>query len=294
LTTYGCILCVGILAVFALYTLRLRKYQHPLSEGIISLVFCTVCGAIFSKLGYCLLLADTELFGYGIDSLFSFYPYEFSVFCGGIGVLCGIVLASRICKQASVSSLDLFAPCGALLLFVIRIGESQLGSIGAGPLLNGESWLTRIGFAFVNNYGEWHFSVYLLEAILALFCSIYFFFRSFKEKGQTFQWTLFMLALPQVFCESLRARCMKWGFVRIEQLLCGLLLLFLIWLGCKKNSSGAGKQKYLPLIISIFCVILIVFVEFALDKLPISTLMCYVLMILALVIMAVMKKKTEL
>ena len=103
-----------------------------------------------------------------------------------------------------------------------------------------------------------------------------------------------MLALPQVFCESLRARCMKWGFVRIEQLLCGLLLLFLIWLGCKKNSSGAGKQKYLPLIISIFCVILIVFVEFALDKLPISTLMCYVLMILALVIMAVMKKKTEL
>ena len=179
MTTYGCILCVGILAVFALYTLRLRKYQHPLSEGIISLVFCTVCGAIFSKLGYCLLLADTELFGYGIDSLFSFYPYEFSVFCGGIGVLCGIVLASRICKQASVSSLDLFAPCGALLLFVIRIGESQLGSIGAGPLLNGESWLTRIGFAFVNNYGEWHFSVYLLEAILALFCSIYFFFRSF-------------------------------------------------------------------------------------------------------------------
>ena len=85
-------------------------------------------------------------------------------------------------------------------------------------------------------------------------------------------WTL--LALPQIYCESLRARCMKWGFVRVEQLLCGLLVLALIAYACYKLGSKK-KRRYWPVLWGALCIGGMALVEFALDKSTLPNLLCY-------------------
>ncbi|MCR4883127.1 MAG: hypothetical protein K6A68_06130, partial [Clostridiales bacterium] len=108
--------------------------------------------------------------------------------------------------------------------------------------------------------------------------------------GIRFELTAFFLAVPQIFCESLRARCMKWGFVRIEQLFCGLLVLLLVTISCRKTGfQRSFLKRYWPVAGIILCIGIIVFVEFALDKFNISDFVCYLLMMVSLISMSALE-----
>ena len=290
---YFGLLSAGILVSFFLFGLLNQKHGQPWAMTMLSLVLSLLLGFVFAKAGYCLLLADTELFGYGLESLLSFMPYEFSVFCGALGVVLGVFLSARIFRCFSLDLMDRFAPIGALILSFIRFGEYTLGTLGAGPMIPETHYLARFPWGLPNSFGEWHVAICVFEGVLALLCGVCFLLfyclPPQKKEGSTFRWTVFFLALPQILCESLRARCMKWGFVRIEQLLCGLLILFLVCMACRRRTQAKPQRRFLPVAGTVLAILLVVFVEFALDKLPLSTPLCYALMLLAMLFMTWME-----
>lgn len=290
MTAYGSILLTGLLICFGLYAFRIAQNKLKWSVFTLSIPFILILGYLFAKILYILCFIDFSMIDeyWFEDNFLVLNPSEFSVFGGAVGVCIGVLLACRCTRQKASAYLDAFAPCGAFLLCAIRIDEIHLERLGAGALLPEGSPLAKYPLAIQNEYGEWFGAVFLLEAVFALICGIIFLaIRLPRLSGLRFELTAFFLAVPQIFCESLRARGMKWGFVRIEQLFCGLLVFFLVTYACTKTGHiQSFFRRYWPSIAIVFCIGLIVFVEFALDKFNISDLMCYTLMWVSLLCMS--------
>lgn len=290
MTSYGIVLLCSCVISFALFLLQVRRKELSASAAVLSIPLALIFGALFAKIVYVLCFLDFSMLDeyWFEDNFLRLNASEFSVFGGALGVCTGILTACRIGKHKALPYLDLYAPCGAILLCGIRFGELYLNRLGVGDLLSEQSPLARFPFAVQNEYGEWFASVFLLEALLALICAIVFFLiRLPNVPGIRFELTAFFLAIPQVFCESLRARCMKWGFVRIEQLFCGLLILLLVCICCRKAPQKLSfPMRYWPVAAVIASIGLVVFVEFALDKFNISDFICYTLMMVALAVMS--------
>ena len=106
----------------------------------------------------------------------------------------------------------------------------------------------RAPFAISNEWGEWFWAVFLLEALAALVVAVVFSVRKKEDAipGLRFERVVYYLCVPQIFCESLRALGMRWGFVRIEQVLCGVIIEALLIYGCLRYKEPAGFWKRWP------------------------------------------------
>ena len=81
---------------------------------------------------------------------------------------------------------------------------------------------------------------------------------------------------------------MAWGFVRIEQLLCALLVFAITLYPCIRSRKLTG---YLPTLGGLLCAAVLIWMEFTLDNkllfgIDIPTMGCYAIMIAALGCMA--------
>lgn len=246
--------------------------------SLLTVALSSLCGIAAAKLFYVLLIALPTAPADGLAALLSPTADSFSVFGGGAGALVGAWLSARIVKVKPAPLLDSFTPCAALFLAFLRAAEKELGTIGVGGYVPPSSPLARFPFSVPNAYGEQLYALFYLEALLALACALVFLLcRRRWPDGVRAELCLFFLALPQVICESLRSRCMKWGFVRTEQLLCGLLLLGLLWYACKRE-SGIQRRRYAPLLLGILCIVCVGLLEFGLYKSDIPVWLCYGMM----------------
>lgn len=283
---YALWVAAGLLVCFLTLCWQLRRSGKGAATALLVVALASVVGVVMAKLCYVLLLADSTLALDGIESFIYRDADTFCVFGGAAGAMLGAWLSAKLVKMKPVKMLDIFAPCGALALAFLRAGEGELGTIGAGGFVDAESALARFPFAVANAYGEHLYAVFYLEALFALACGVVMLWRGGAwREGLRTELCLFFLALPQVLCESMRMRCMKWGFVRIEQLLCALLLLALIGYACRKRGSEQ-KRRYLPLAVGALCVAVVGALEFALDKSGIPIWLCYVMMAVDLLCMA--------
>lgn len=282
---YAFWIAAGLFACFFTLLWQLRDGKRPVFSSFLTVALASALGVVMAKLFYVLLLADATLAAYGTEAFFHLDADTFSVFGAGVGALLGVWLGARIVKMRPARLLDSFLPCGAFLLACIRAGEKELGTIGVGGYVAPQSFMARFPFSVTNVYGEHLYAVFYLEAFFALLCGVLLlrYARGWPAGVRT-ECGLFFLALTQVFCESLRARCMKWGFVRIEQLLCGILLLALLWYACQKG--GAGPRRYAPALLGLLCIAGVGVVEFALDKSGIPIWLCYFLMGMDLMLLA--------
>ena len=285
---YGFWIAAGLIVFFCTFTWRTTHIVKQANTSLMVMAIASVLAIVAAKLFYVILLADSTLAVDGIEALFFTDADSFSDFGGAAGALLGAWISAKIVKIQPAVMLDFFVPCGALCLAFFRAGEIELGTIGVGTYVDPQSVMARFPFSVTNAYGEHYYAVFLLEALLALLCGIVLLFVKRWPQGIKAETGLFFLALGQVFCESLRARCMKWGFVRIEQLLCGLLLLALLWLACKKM-TGIRPYRYVPLLMGFLCVAGIGLLEFALDKSDIPVWLCYCLFLVDLVGLGLME-----
>ena len=285
---YALWIAVGLSSCFFTLLWQLKGGKKPVFSSLLTVALASGLGVVMAKLFYVLLLADATLAAYGIEAFFHWDADTFSVFGAGAGALLGVWLSARIVKMRPAHLLDCFLPCGAFFLACIRAGEKELGTIGVGGYVAPQSLMARFPFSITNMYGEHLYAVFYLEAFFALLCGVLL-LRHAKAwpAGVRTESGLFFLALTQVFCESLRARCMKWGFVRIEQLLCGVLLLALLWYACQKG--GARPRRYAPALLGLLCIAGVVVLEFALDKSGIPIWLCYFLMGMDLLLLAVVE-----
>ncbi len=276
--------CWIFLAVFAAFVCMWIRCRHWRRAAVVTLA-ASAAGLCFAKLGYVILNLRSTLLLDGLMAFADWRASQISMFGAMAGAVLGAWLAARVLSQKPAQVLDCFVPCAAIALAFLRAGEKALGTIGVGDYLPAESWMARFPFAVTNAYGEYLYAVFYLEALVALVCGAALMLWGKKwPEGVKTQVCLFGLALAQILCESLRARCMKWGFVRVEQLLCAILVFVLIFLQCRKAPSG--RTRRLPAAVCGACIAVVALMEYALDKLDIPVWGCYLMMIAALMGMA--------
>lgn len=285
---YGFWLAGGALLCFGLLLLLLGRQERCLPTALLTCVLAATSGIVLAKTVYVLCFVNVTLAYDGILSFFEMKAGSFSVFGGMTGAMLGALLSAKLLKMPAADLTDRFVPALAVFLAALRAGEVHLGTIGVGSFVEAESPLARFPFAVQNTYGEHLYAIFLLEALFALLLALYLllFARKWPVSIPT-ELGLFFLALPQILCESLRLRCMRWGFVRIEQLLCGLLVLALIWYACKQWKGG--RIRWLPVVLCITGLAGVALLEYALDKTDIPVSACYTLMTLDLIVLGTME-----
>ena len=287
---YFIVLLVGLVLCAVLYAFLLRRAKHPLALSPVTAVLSPVLAFVFAKLVYFLLMLGHDWRQYGFGGLLLFDFYQFSFFGGCLGAFLGACLSAALFRRPVLRVLDAFAPVLALGIAFARGAEYFLDEVNipADELENAA--LRFFPLAVTNEYEEWYVALFMISALLALVVCVVFLLRR-KENavpGLRMERVIFYLCLPQIMMESLRIDSIKWGFVRPEQILCAVAMLIILIRGCGKTRVQGFFNRYMPVILMFISALIIIFVEFNLDKtfLDISPLADYLLMALALVIMA--------
>lgn len=292
--TYFLGLILGALVCTGLFAWRLRRGGLKTATARTALPLGLILGLVVSKAGYFLLELRDQYTRYGMAGLFTDRPSEFSFYSGCVGVVLAVLLAARLTKQRPMQVLDAFAPCGALMVAFTRACEGLLDPmslVGMGNFVeNMDLWFFPVAVEIPMLYSAFY-AVFMLEAVLALICAVGGFLISWKRTfaaGRVFLHTLVWLSLPQVVVERLLSQCMRWGFVRIEQLLCAVTAFAVLLYACVKLRGG--WRAYVPVLICLVCMVVLIDMEFTLDNKPffgleLPTVVCYTVMIAMLLSM---------
>ena len=284
-----CLLATAVLSA-AWLALRLKKQgMNPIS-GVVGMVFAIGLGAVMAKLFYVTLLIERVWPRFGWEAFIRVRASEFSFLGGGVGVVVGMLLAAKATRQDWKRYLDAFAPCGALMAAGARFAERWQGMLGVGSLIKNDS-LCFFPFGVSNQWGEWFFAVFMLETLAALLIALIFALRKPEVRipGLHVQRVAFYLCLTQVLCESLRAQGMRWGFVRVEQVLSGVALIAFLLNHCLRVRERNAWKRFWPIVGAALCIASLVGVEFALDKTDMSPFLWYGVMIGVLTLLGAME-----
>ena len=299
---------VVLSALFFRFRLRQGRSERPWLTVILTYLAALICGVVLSKLTYALCQFRRTFMISGFGALFDGRIESFSF----VGFAAGTMLGARVflnlvehTSLGSVPTVNLFAPCWALMLAVVRFSERWQGVYGVGDLIENTSLqVFPIAQKIAGEgYTEWYLAVYVFECAWALLCALVCLIAQ-KVKKETYKTgfsaerVAFYLCLMQILFQSLNASDMnKWLFVRVEQLLSGLLVLFFIiryaWMTRTFLKQKVSFQSMLPTLVTIFAILLVVLAEFMLDKpyyfFDIPAFGAYIVMGVALLIMAAME-----
>ena len=257
------VLCVYSAAWLLFIVLSfLHSDRRGAAAAAVSFPLCAALGILFAKASYVLLMREW-------DVLFSAEPAEFCFTGGAVGVWLGVLLSARVTGYRPAGRLlDRFALPGALLVAGLRMAEMQLGSLGTGRFIETPSGSSFLILAVYNRYGEPHVAVFVWEAAVALVIGLLSLRREGNRPGQRFETAVFRLCACQILLENLRSRALSWGFVRVEQLLCAVILMVLLLLACARRTKKQGALRFLPAVYLLLCIAAIVGTEFLRQRSP--------------------------
>lgn len=265
------VLCV-VPAAFALFAALnlLRSDRRGAAAAAVSLPLCAALGFLFAKLSYVLLMDSGRIFSRGDWSvLLCTEPSEFCFTGGAAGVWLGVLLAAKITGYRPAGALlDRFALPGALLVAGLRMAEAELGSLGTGRFIETPADSSFLILAVYNRYGEPHVAVFVWEAAAALAVGLLSLREGGGLPGQRFGTAVFRLCTCQILLENMRSRPLMWGFVRVEQLLCAVILMALLLAACARNTKKQGAVRFLPAVYLLLCIAAIVGIEFLRQRSP--------------------------
>ena len=245
--------------------------------ALLAVPLCVVCAR-----GYYLLMNNVIGGAFLMGGLISPYPYEHAM-CGSVlGAMLAAVLAARLTGERPARLLDSLAPAGLLMLALARAAE-VLSDFGWGQVIDDPA-LCFFPVAAQDMFGQWHGAVFMLESVLALAVLAAVLLRKGRVLGGRFAFALVCWSMAQIFCESLRAETLRWGFVRVQQVQCAVFALIVLAVGSVK-AGQRGRRLALPWGVYLLGVALVVGLEYALDKLPMPRALDYALMALVLAAM---------
>lgn len=298
---FGLLVALAALAAFLWMGVSARG---KLKSGTVS-VFALLAlplGVLGGRLLLCLVSQGWYLFRQN---------FFFNTARGGFmlyGVMAGAVLAlfltARITGEKAARIADAAAAPGALIIALCRLGEGYMG-VGYGrsivewfdpwmeqSLIAWEEpdFLCQFPFGIPDYYDEWHFSIFLLEAIAALVIAVLVCRRKGLLPGGRIALMLLLYASCQALFESMRADSIpRWGFVRINQLISGIMVAGVLLVGSLRLGKRIpAKQHTVAWIGTLGCIGMVMVMEFALEQ-KISFLrwmrmdVCYFVMALACV-----------
>lgn len=286
-------LVLALALSLGIYGLRLHRAGMKPQAALLSLPVSALLGFGLAKVLYVLLQTNYVWRRWGFASFLRMDLREFSFFGGMAGVLLGVVLVGWLLKLPLRRNMDAFAPGMALLCGLGKFAEFFLGDFGSGSYVENEAH-QFFPLAIVNEWEEWYYAVFMLAGLCGLIVFVVSLLRSKRHAdvpGMLFGRTAFYLALPMVLCESLRTECMRWGFVKCEQVLCAVTIgaaIFALCWGIRVPHS----RRWLPIAGVLVIVAGLVAVEFMLDKLSYPEYVGYSIMLTLLALLALLESLT--
>ena len=274
---YGLLLAVGVAAAICWAMARCRGMKEH--TVLCFALFALPLGFLLARLGQCLVSQGWYLFRE--NYFFNFRRGGFMLYGALGGTVLAAWIASKIPRQSFGRLLDAVSAPGMLVIAVCRFAEGIIG-VGYGRAM--EDWfdpwgeftffpmedpepLLRFPFGIPDYYGDYHFSIFLLEGLAAVIFLLILARKRTDTPGALFLLGLILYAGAQTTLESLRADSLpKWGFVRVNQLLSGVTLALALGL-CTRQLRKAGKPFPAGAWIAFAaCLGMILAMEFALEK----------------------------
>lgn len=201
----------------------------------------------------------------GWAGLLDLHPEGLSYMGAIVGLLLGGYLGELMFHLPRHSLLDPMTSGMLLTLLLGRLSEGFISS-GQGAYVD-QAALQFFPLAVKNEWGEWYYAVFMLEALFALLI-LWDVHRRELYLGERWQRAMLLLFLSQMLCESLRAETIRWGFVRVYQLFCalGASVLVIAW-AIKGRQRGLSPRVWLtPLPVLAGTLMATAGLEFALDR----------------------------
>ena len=229
------------------------------------------------------ILANGALSGVFNFHLFSRYPFQYAM-CGAIlGVIGACFLTAKWTKRPFGVLADAMMPAGLLAIALERCGE-VFSDFGWGVAM--EKGPTFFPLAVQDMYGQWHATIFFLEAIFAIAALGYVLNERTSRPGERFALGLSFWSCTQIFCESFRAETLRWGFVRVQQVQCALFALVILAVYARILSQKPYKKKEPTELLCWFtfieCVTVVALMEYAIDKWTLPVFLDYGIMAMAL------------
>lgn len=257
----------------------LRRKQGLVCGLLMALMtpaLCLVCAR-----AYYLLVSHLGGIWLGTSVFFSPESYDYAFGGGVLGFVLALGLTALLCRKPFSALGDVFAPAGLAGAALMRLAEA-LTDFGWGDAVDA-AWMQRYPFAIQNMFGEWCGAVFNLEALCALvILAVLLVCRLPRRRLST---ALLWWAVCQIFCESLRVESIQWGFVRVQQVESALIALTLLLIATLRMPRGLRHQALAYWGGFLLAVGAVVFLEFAIDKMPWPTFVNYVLMAAAVGLM---------
>lgn len=260
----GAVACVGLMAAAVRAKLG---WINGAVMCVLALVLCQL-----GARGLYVLVCELPGGGY-MGPWLAQEPYVYA-FGGGVLGFVAALWVMRLRRPVREVS-EAFVPVGMLAVCLLRLAEA-LSDFGWGDMLE-NTLFQRYPFAIENMYGEWCAAVFNLEAL----CALVILAALLCRPGRRLETALVWWAVTQIFCESLRVESIQWGFVRVQQLL-SVIIVAAVML-----STGRRAASVKAWIVYAACIGVIIFIEYALDKLPFPIWLDYAVMACAVGVMGV-------
>lgn len=279
---YGlAVMCAAVLAVLlAAYTFR----KHQIPAGTLSwfVLLCVPLSVLCARLGYCLIR-----FGWltqkGIGWFFQFDQGGYVLYGALAGGALAALLTAAVTKSSFAGLADALAAPAALMIGLSRLAEG-LADEGWGWDLDtwfseegGMSWLflghDPMDWSFfpLAHYREmwdtWYWAVYVLEGLFALGLCLWLLRGKKFLPGDRAASLLAVYAVAQLLFESMRQdSVLRWGFVRAMQVLSAASIAGVMLYWSLRAGRAATRSILLRWAGILLCVMLVIAMEFGVEK----------------------------
>ncbi len=264
--TYQLSLLISIIMGLGLYFRSVRWLE--LKRWVVFLVplIAVILVPVCSRLFYFIARFDYVLPMQGWAGLLDFRPEGMSYTGAIVGLWLTGNLSAKISGEHPNTLLDALTPGALLTLLLSRLAEYYV-SAGQGKYIENK-FLHFFPLAVKNEWGEWYYAIFMLEALFALLILFDALKNRERSRGYLWQKALLFLFCSQILCESLRAETLRWGFVRVYQLTC---FLGIAWFYVKWSRRALKRGVSLSILMPSFVLLLVMLgslvgIEFALDK----------------------------
>lgn len=284
-------LCVVVSLALGLLMLwrEQKKRQMKTETAEIFALLALPLGLIGARAFYCLARISFYL-EIGAVNMLRLWDGGYALWGAVGGAALAAVLTAKITKQKISSLLDALAAPAALTIALCRLSEFFSGE-GIGMYVENEAFW-RFPFAVSNEWGEWYWSIFLLEGAAALVIFLVLTLKRNGKPGDHAKLFLLLYSTAQILLESLRRdNFLRWLFVRVSQLtavlvLAGLMIAAVIrWLQLPKEKRMSALKMALCWGIFLICIGISIWMEFAIDKSAVIPVWaCYCIMAVCCVV----------
>lgn len=260
-SAYVFFMACAVVLTAVLWMMLSRKDGLKRTVYPVAVLMSVFIGFVGAKLTYYLTQIDFMIAGGWLENLLRVDdPTLYSYYGGVLGAFAGIALAGTITGNGAVRTLNSWTPAGLTMAALARFAERFLDGVGLGDYLEeGSTFCFRPLAVPLEGYGwtEWYVAVFFMEGLVTLGVAAVVLLCMKKDR---FIRGLYYLCLPQILLETLRSDSFCWLFVRIEQLICMLVVLTVLVIYAIRTKKS--KKQWLPVAGGLLCAGLFVLIEF--------------------------------